>query len=263
MPEVSFILPALNEARGIGKVIDKIPVQDLSSRGYDVNVWLLDGHSTDHTVAVARSRGARVFIQEGKGKGRAVSQALSHIRSDYVIMLDADNTYDPRDAIPMMTLLEDGHDVVMGSRLNGVLERESMTLKNLLGNKLLSTAASVLYAKRVSDLCTGFWGFKGRVLRTLPIDAKGFELEAQLFSRCARSGLVIGEIPIRYGSRSGDVTKLQGLTSGMKIFISLFRERFKSKKNLSSGAASVSAGLTNPVLRAELSHLDKNADTNH
>lgn len=265
MPEVSFILPALNEGRGIGKVIDRIPVQDLTVRGYDVNVWLLDGRSTDQTVAVARSRGARVFVQEGKGKGRAVSQALNHIRSDYVIMLDADNTYDPKDAIPMMTLLEDGHDVVMGSRLNGVLDAESMTRKNLVGNKLLSAAASVLYARRVTDLCTGFWGFKGRVLRKLPIDAKGFELEAQLFSRCARSGFVIGEIPISYGCRSGDATKLRSLTSGMAILFALFRERFKSKRSLKSGAADQRMGLNTSVFcpRAELRCPDGKADTDH
>ena len=263
MPEVSFILPALNEGRGIGKVIDRIPVRDLMTRGYEVNVWLLDGHSTDQTVTVARSRGARVFVQEGRGKGRAVSQALNHIRSDYVIMLDADNTYDPKDAIPMMTLLEDGHDVVMGSRLNGLLGTNSMTLKNLVGNRLLSTTASVLYARRVSDLCTGFWGFKGRVLRRLPIDAKGFELEAQLFSRCARSGFVIGEVPISYGCRSGDVTKLRAITSGMVILFSLFRERFRSKRSLKSGAKGQPSELSGSVLctRVELPHLDGNADT--
>jgi len=263
MPEVSFILPALNEGRGIGNVIDRIPVQDLTVRGYDVNVWLLDGHSTDQTVAVARSRGARVFLQEGKGKGRAVSQALAHIRSDYVIMLDADDTYDPKDAMPMMTLLEDGHDVVMGSRLNGVLDPDSMTLKNLIGNKLLSTAASVLYAKRVTDVCTGFWGFKGRALRRLPIDAKGFELEAQLFSRCARSGLVIGEIPISYGCRSEDATKLRGLSSGMAILLALLKERFKSKRSLKSGAAHKRAETGTHVLvsSAELRCPDGKPDT--
>jgi glycosyltransferase involved in cell wall biosynthesis len=253
MPEVSFILPALNEGRGIGKVIDRIPVRDLTVRGYDVNVWLLDGHSTDHTVAVALARGARVVVQEGMGKGRAVSQALNSIGSDYIIMLDADNTYDPIDVMSMMPLLEDGHDVVMGSRLNGVLEEDSMTLRNFLGNKLLSMTASVLYAKRVSDVCTGFWGFKGRVARELPIDAKGFELEAQMFSRCAKSGLVIGEVPIRYGRRAEDETKLRCFRSGIGIMFSLFRERFRSRRRLR-------ARVSRPVAHVRLPPLERKAD---
>ena len=262
MPEVSFVLPALNEGRGVGSVIDRIPVNDLVQKGYDVNVWLVDGHSTDQTVAVGRDRGARVFTQDGRGKGRGMSQAFSFIKSDYVIMLDADNTYDPRDALAMMPLLEDGHDVVMGSRILGGPCDEAMSLKHLLGNKLLSGFASVLYGKRTSDLCTGFWGFKGRVLSKLPIDAKGFELEAQLFSRCARYGFVIGEVPISYGCRSGDVTKLRSLSSGMNIFYALFRERFKSKRKIEAGA-SAPVVLRTSAFHAGLRTVDRKVDTDH
>jgi dolichol-phosphate mannosyltransferase len=78
-------------------------------------------------------------------------------------------------------------------------------------------------------LCTGFWGFKGHVVRNVPIDAKGFELEAQLFSRCIKSNLVIGEVPISYGCRNGDVTKLGGVSSGMRIFWTLFWERLRPR----------------------------------
>lgn len=262
MPEVSFVLPALNEGRGVGNVIDRIPVSDLVQKGYDVNVWLVDGHSTDQTVAVARDRGARILTQDGRGKGRGMSQAFGLIKSDYVIMLDADNTYDPRDALAMMPLLEDGHDVVMGSRIRGSPSDEAMTLKHLLGNKLLSGFASVLYGKRTSDLCTGFWGFKGRVLRNLPIDAKGFELEAQLFSRCARYGFVIGEVPISYGCRAGDETKLRSFSSGMNILYALFRERFISKRKVEAGTGTP-AGLRTSGYRSGLRTLDRKIDTDH
>lgn len=227
MAEVSIVLPALNEGKGIGSVLDRIPISEFERRGYSVNVWVLDGQSTDRTVEVARAKGARIMLQQGRGKGRAVSQAFKAIRSDYVFMLDADNTYDPKDTLRMMPLLEDGHDVVMGSRLEGTMPMEAMTRRNLLGNRLISSAASFLYGHKVSDLCTGFWGFKGKVLRDLTIEAKGFELEAQLFSRCMRSRLVIGEVPISYGCRNGDETKLRGFSSGAKIFWTLFWERMR------------------------------------
>ncbi len=238
MAEVSFVLPALNEGRGIGNVLDRIPVTDLERRGYRVNVWVLDGRSTDRTVEVARAKGANVLLQKGRGKGRAVTQAFRTIRSDYVFMLDADNTYDPVDTLRMMPLLEDGHDVVMGSRLEGSMHEDAMTRTNLLGNRLISSAASLLYGHPVSDLCTGFWGFKGRVLRDLTLEAKGFELEAQLFSRCVRSKLVIGEVPISYGCRNGDQTKLRGLSSGAKIFWTLFRERMRPLRKTFSSKSS-------------------------
>lgn len=241
MAEVTFVLPALNEGRGIGSVLDRIPVSEFERMGYRVNVWVLDGRSTDATVEVARSKGAKVMFQQGRGKGRAVSQAFKTIRSDYVFMLDADNTYDPIDTLRMMPLLEDGHDVVMGSRLEGSIVDDAMTKRNMLGNKLISSAASVLYGHSVSDLCTGFWGFKGKVLHNLTIEAKGFELEAQLFSRCMRSKLVIGEVPISYGCRNGDPTKLKSFSSGARIFWTLFWERMRPSIRDKGKASAVSA----------------------
>lgn len=242
MAEITFVLPALNEGRGIGNVLDRIPVSEFERMGYRVNVWVLDGRSTDRTVEVARAKGAKIMLQQGRGKGRAVSQAFRTIRSDYVFMLDADNTYDPNDTLKMMPLLEDGHDVVMGSRLEGTIGADAMTKRNKLGNRLISSAASILFGHQVSDLCTGFWGFKGRVLRDLTIEARGFELEAQLFSRCVRSNLVIGEVPISYGCRNGDPTKLRSFSSGAKIFWTLFWERMKPSRSGRMHASPVSHG---------------------
>jgi dolichol-phosphate mannosyltransferase len=222
---ISFILPALNEGNSIEQVIHKIPRKELEHRGYGVSVWVLDGKSKDKTVAIARKNGAKIYLQTGSGKGNAVSEVFSFLKSDYVVMLDADNTYDPRDILPMMPLLENGHHIVMGSRMRGDMTPGAMSSKNRLGNQMLSRAAGILYGKRVSDLCTGFWGFKGSVISKLGIDAQGFELEAQLFSRASKLGLTIGEVPIRYGTRCGDETKLSGMSSGARIFWTLVRER--------------------------------------
>lgn len=225
MKKVSFILPALNEGNSIERVIHRIPRKELENRGYGVSVWVLDGKSTDNTVDVAKENGANIYLQTGEGKGNAVSEVFGFLDSDYVVMLDADNTYDPRDVMPMMHFLENGHHIVMGSRMRGDMMDGAMSRKNLVGNVMLSTVAGMLYRRRVSDVCTGFWGFKGSVLRKLGIDAQGFELEAQLFSRASKLGLTIGEVPINYGTRHGDVTKLSGISSGVRIFWTLVRER--------------------------------------
>lgn len=227
MSEIAVLLPALNEGRGIGRVLERIPVEELRQLGHDVQVWVLDGRSTDRTVEVARLKGAHVFFQDGKGKGRAVSQALGFVHSDYVVMLDADNTYDPRDILPMLPLLENGHDVVMGSRMRGSMCDGAMSDKNRAGNRLISSTASVLFRRKVTDLCTGFWGFKGEALRRIVIDARGFELEAQLFSRSVKSKLRVVEIPIAYGCRSGDETKLRSFSAGARILWTLISERLR------------------------------------
>lgn len=245
MPEILFILPALNEERGVGNVLDRIPSSELQRRGYHVKVWVLDGRSEDRTAEVAKEKGAKVLIQEGRGKGRAVSQAFDFIHSDFVIMLDADNTYNPRDVLPMMSLLENGHDVVMGSRLQGSMHEGAMTKRNRLGNVMLSSIASILFRRFVSDLCTGFWGFKGSALRKITVDARGFELEAQMFSRCAKSGLVIGEVPINYGCRNGDGTKLRSFSAGARILLTLLTERFGREREAVRGAEAA------PALSAE------------
>src|SRR5437867_10663036 len=123
--EVVVLLPALNEARAIGQVIDGIPKDSLRTRGYAVSIWVVDGHSSDGTMDIARGRGAATFVQRGKGKGTGMRQAIEHILARpasgerVFVMLDADGTY-PGDQIPdFVEALRAGDDVVLGSGLRG------------------------------------------------------------------------------------------------------------------------------------------------
>jgi glycosyltransferase involved in cell wall biosynthesis len=121
--KVSIILPALNEAGTIGKVIDEIPTQALKQAGYSVEVLVVDNSSTDQTAQIAREKGARVITEPRRGKGRAVRTAFEQVRADFVFMLDADYTY-PATYIPdMLKLLNQGYSVVIGSRLKGQREK--------------------------------------------------------------------------------------------------------------------------------------------
>ncbi len=91
--KVSIILPALNEAETIGKVIDEIPQQGLEQAGYSVEVLVVDNDSTDQTTQIAQEKGARVITEPRRDKGRAVRTAFEQITVDFVFMLDADYTY--------------------------------------------------------------------------------------------------------------------------------------------------------------------------
>ncbi len=207
MKTVSIVIPTLNEAEGIAGVIGSIPREELAREGYAVDVVVIDGNSADGTPDVARAAGARVLTDERRGKGMAIDTAFKKIKADYLIMMDGDNTY-PADHISQMLDGLKQYDVILGSRLNGSIDKGAITPVNLLGNYMLTSLANVLYRARISDLCTGYWGFRGHVASRIQIYAAGFDLEANIFSECRRNGFTIGEVPVHYRVRT-DSSKLR------------------------------------------------------
>jgi len=222
---VCVILPALNEEETIGKVIEEVPRGVLEQKGYRVNVLVVDGNSTDLTREVAHDMGAEVIIEARPGKGRAMKTAFQHVQADFVVMMDADYTY-PATYIPdLLSMLQQGYDVVIGSRLMGKRAKGSISHLNIIGNRLLTMMASILYLTRISDLCTGYWGFKGEVISKLHLSAEGFNLEADLFTQVAKNGHSMGQVPIYYRRRSTP-SKLGSIKAGLNIAKTLISERF-------------------------------------
>jgi len=224
-PKVSIILPALNEEATIGKVIDEIPRQALAEKGCDVSILVVDGNSSDRTRRIAREKGAEVIIEPRKGKGRAMQTAFQVVDADFVFMLDADYTY-PATYIPdMLDLLRDGSKVAIGSRLRGKIEKGAMSRLNIIGNHLLTLTANILYRSKTSDLCTGFWCFRGELLKDLRLTALGFDFEADLFVQLSHAGHSITQVPIKYRCRPTK-HKLNSLKDGFKIGWRLIRNKF-------------------------------------
>jgi len=224
-PAVTILLPAKNEEAGIEATFDALPLARLRELGYPVEVLVADGRSHDRTRDVAAAYGARVVQQLGTGKGRAVRVALSLAKGEHLVMLDADATY-PAHAIPAFVgMLEEGYDVVMGSRFRGSIEDGAMKKVNRFGNHALSLLASTLYGRRTTDVCTGMWAFRRQAVLDLGLTSTHFEVEAELFARCCRARLRMVEVPIRYCRREG-VTKLGSVGDGLKIGAALLRYRF-------------------------------------
>lgn len=232
MAELIILLPTRNEERGLGEVIDRVPTTVIQSRGYGSRIVVVDGYSSDSTCEIAESKGAELIRQSGSiGKGNGVRQALDALldekpapSKDLLIMLDADATYYPEDIPRFIQHLED-NDVVWGSRLNGEIEELAMSRINKLGNRLLSLAASILFLKRTTDLCTGYWGFRIDALRKMKLTAAGFNLEADLFSSVVKGKMRVKEIPIKYAHREGHST-LKWYRDGPRIFLMTFKKRF-------------------------------------
>ena len=222
---ICIVLPALNEEENIVKVITEIPGAELEKRGYSVKILVVDNNSTDLTAKLARDSGAEVITETRKGKGNAIRTGFQQAKADFVFMLDADYTY-PGNHIPeLLDLLLEGYDVVIGSRLKGNRAKGSISRMNIVGNHLLTSMAAVLYFHRISDLCTGYWAFRGDLLSELRLSAVGFELEADLFTQVVKKGYRLGEVPIYYRRRR-TATKLNSIRSGFRIAWKLLSNRF-------------------------------------
>ena len=161
-----------------------------------------------------------------RGKGNVIKELLKEVDTPYVIMVNSDFTYPVSYIAAIYQLLSLSRaDIVIGFR--NIKEKDSMTLTNSLGNWCLSLLASVLYGKRVYDVCTGMWGFRTERLKRFNLTSKGFTLEADLFINTMRGGCKIEQIPIAYRKRlDGSKAKLK-ILDGFKIGWFLIRRRFR------------------------------------
>lgn len=214
MKHVTFLVPAYNEEKSIGRLLDQINKYRKSK------VVVVDNNSQDRTAEIAEESGAQVLEEKKQGKGNAIKTGFQNIKSLFVIMLDADNTYDPEEAkILLEPLIKNEADVVMGCRLNKKMEDGAISDFNMVGNRILSYFASLFFSD-VNDVCTGYWAFRSKVIKHLlteGIESDGFDLEVEMFSKISRAGFRVQEVPIRYKNRSDD-PKLNSVTDGAKIF---------------------------------------------
>lgn len=219
---VSLIVPAMNEERNVEWVLERIPdVVD--------EVILVDGHSTDDTVSVARAAypGIVVVPQEGKGKGAALRTGFATARGEYIVMIDADGSMDPGEIGLYVDRLREGCDLVKGSRYVDGGGSSDITLLRSMGNRGLMALVNVLYGARFTDLCYGFCGFRRRGLDQLALDADGFEIETQIAVRALRTKIEIGEVPTFELPRRYGESNLNTFRDGQRVLRTLLRERFK------------------------------------
>lgn len=225
MIEVSVVIPTLNEENTIGKVIDDcikaLNKKKINGKVINYSILVVDGNSKDRTVEIAKKKNANVIIDERKGKGIAIINSFKKINSDYLIMLDGDDTYNPED-IPLFLekLMDEGIDIVIGRR---VFQENSMTKLNRFGNYIINLLIRNLYKIDVHDSCTGFWGFKKKAYKDFAnIDARGFDLEVLMVINSLKYNFSIAEIETKYGVRVGD-TNLNPVRDGASILAVIIR----------------------------------------
>lgn len=198
--ELTVLIPCLNEERTISACIGKA-LQFLARRGVAGEVLVVDNGSADRSAMVAASAGARVIAHAEKGYGSALRRGIEEAHGRYVIMGDADDTYDFASLDRFLDLLREGNDLVMGSRLRGVIERRAMPwLHRYLGTPVLTRVMNVFYGTHISDTNCGLRGFSRSAIDGLGLRCRGMEFASEMVVRAAQHGLRIAEAAIRYSA---------------------------------------------------------------
>lgn len=195
-PELSIVMPCLNEARTVSRCIEKA-IQTLRELGINGEVVVCDNGSTDDSVELAERAGARVVHQPRKGYGNALRQGFAEARGRFIIMGDCDESYDFTDLRRFVEALRRGADVVMGNRFKGEIKAGAMPwLHRWIGNPGLSYFVNLLYRTDVSDVYCGMRGFRRDALPLMNLLMPGMELAPEMVIKSTLAGLRIEEIPI-------------------------------------------------------------------
>jgi glycosyltransferase involved in cell wall biosynthesis len=209
------VIAALNEEEGIGLTLAEL-IDNFDFK----RILVVDGRSTDRTVAVAKNLGAEVLLQDGLGKGDAIAKAVANIDSvvDYVVLTDADYTY-PAVYVPeMIDILEKNSDVgmVCGNRFTGYEEKKVQSNIFYFGNRIIAFTHNLLNGVSLSDPLTGLRVVRAGIFRKWKVKSKGFDVEVELNHHVEREGFGIMEVPIIYRERLGQ--KKLGIKNGIEIF---------------------------------------------
>jgi glycosyltransferase involved in cell wall biosynthesis len=203
-PQVSVVLPCLDEAEAIGRVVDQA-WEGLRRSGRPGEVIVVDNGSTDGSGEIAAEHGAEVLRERERGYGAAYLSGLAHARGEYVVMADADGTYPVDDLGRFVERLEDGDDLVIGSRFEGEIHRGAMPWANrYIGNPFLTGMLNLLFGVKVSDAHCGMRAIRSEAVRALDLHSPGMELASEMVFKAYRRGLAVGELPIEYFPRTGE-----------------------------------------------------------
>lgn len=214
---IAVLIPTLNEENAIEEVIRDFP----ESYGEEsIEIYVIDGGSTDATFERAENAGAEVLNQTlNGGKGDAMREALETIGADYYVMIDGDGTYDPSEVDKLLEPLIDGRaEHVIGLRKDR--EKGSIPLFNRIGNRFFNRLTSFATGKEVNDMLSGYRAFTKNSVNYYGFTSPGFGIETEMTLSTLEANLPVEEVEISYSERIGE-SKLNPVEDGWRIFKTL------------------------------------------
>ena len=194
--EVSVVMPCLNEEETIGICVNKA-FRTLAEMGCTGEVIVSDNGSTDRSIEIAKSLGAKVVFQNKKGYGNAYLKGFEAVSGRYVVMGDSDDSYDFTDLKRFVEPLRNDYDMVMGTRLKGEIKPGAMPwLHRYVGNPFLSGFLNMLFHTGISDAHCGMRSFTREALEKMCLKTAGMEFASEMVINASKAGLKIKEIPI-------------------------------------------------------------------
>ncbi len=232
---LSIIIPAHNEEATIQTVLERVLAVELP--GWEKEMIVVDDGSTDGTGQIVsglmhqlgipflsgRTKMEYVVHEQNRGKGEAVRTGLGKATGDYIIIQDADLEYDPADIPKLLEQAKNGCTAVFGAR--GSARYPERGFHYVIGAKLLTWTADLLYGAHLTDLYTGYKLFRSEDIKCLPLTSRGFEFEAEVSCRLLKHGCKVAEVPISYKPRNREQGKHIGWTDAVKGFWVIIRER--------------------------------------
>lgn len=213
--ELSIVFPCRNEADAVGPCV-KTALAELEAANIDGEVVVCDNASSDGSGKLAEEAGARVILETHAGYGRALAAGIQAARGKYIIMADADGSYDLGAIRPMVAALEAGADLVMGHRFKGIIAPGAMPWSHrYIGSPATSALLNLFFGTSVGDVHCGMRGFTRDAYHRMALQTNGMEFASEMVARAARIGLKMAEVPVDYHPRAGE-SKLRTYRDGWR-----------------------------------------------
>jgi len=222
----SIVVPTRNEEETLGEVLAH--TQDMTD-----DLIVVDGHSTDKTVAIAKAYGARVLQDHGRGKGDALRVGLEQVRHSIVVFMDADGSHDPQDIPKLVAPITAGDaDLVIGSRMLGGSEEMYGTLAELvrmIGGITITLVINFRFGARFTDYQNGFRAIRTDVARTIELTSNLSTIEQEMAMKCLRYGYRIEERAAHEHRRKGGESKIEVIPLAPRYLWNLISELIRPR----------------------------------
>ena len=230
--KVSVIVPTLNEVGSIENVLSKIVKQNVDE------VLVVDGHSSDGTIELVKKLGYRLIMQEGRGLGRAIISGIKATSGKLIIIVDADGSHDPKYITDLIGKINDGYDVVVGSRYisgprvknlffpNKISSSYDDTFIRAVGNRFFTYLCRKLYGLDINDVLMGFKIFKRSIFDKIVLGEDGQQFDVEILIKAKKAGFKIGQVPVIEHKRVYGKSKLSVPYHGFKVLHVIIQELF-------------------------------------